>query len=163
MSFVYGVGNSLRSNVLGLSTIAMFPCKSISARRVLPNLEAGVLTPFFLFLLAFGPGVQEYPGPKLTSEDFYGRVVGRKFIVHKEPKHFHVLLGGFGIDENRLFKLRDSGVSKVLIYYHLEPGVTEVYHATIEQWLNSPKFSNKKGAWGAAVQRILKLDECVPS
>ena len=80
-----------------------------------------------------------------SKEDFFGGVIGNRFIVHKLPEHVFNLYGGFGCSKKRLMGMHKMGVHKVIIFYHPNFSETKCFKTTIEKWLDGRTHINRTG------------------
>jgi len=92
---------------------------------------------------------------KLTLEQTYGWIDGKRFVVFKEQKHILKVHNGFGCSEHRLRAMIKEGVNECRILFCKEDDSIILYRTTPHDWVHGPQWKNKND-----VQRIIPIEEC---
>jgi len=100
----------------------------------------------------------------LTKSDLFGRVEGKRFIVHKLPQHVLQLYQAFACNEARLTAMFSVGVEEALIFFHPNEQETIAYRASVSKWIKGTVWGCRKGGakkgLGVERQRVIPIKDC---
>lgn len=96
---------------------------------------------------------------RLTKEDFYGQVEGRRFVVHKTQEHILRIFDAFACGEERLRRMHSMGVREAFIYYYPDNYTCELYKADLDKWLQGSTWEHRMPG-GVEIQRMITKEEC---